>query len=181
MFRIPLGRTSRYCDGVARRSFLQLGLAGMGSWGMGDLLRARSASAANTGGKSTSVILIWLDGGPAHMDTYDPKPNAPEIYRGFWNPIATNVQLKNLLVVIARAASPSLLPQGRRSGCFFISARRLRRKGLSVFRSGIFESTKMLRGAYALKLLEDHKARRRNNARKIWTLFILALWLEKYR
>ena len=49
-----------------------------------------------------------------------------------------------------------------------------------VFGSGIFDSTKMLQGSFALKLLDEHKARRRNNARKIWTLFMLALWLEKY-
>jgi asparagine synthase (glutamine-hydrolysing) len=50
-----------------------------------------------------------------------------------------------------------------------------------VFKSGVFDSTRMLKGSYALKLLDDHEARRANNARKIWTLFILALWLEKYR
>jgi len=50
-----------------------------------------------------------------------------------------------------------------------------------VFASGVFESTGMLRGSYALKLLEDHQARRRNNARKIWTLLMLALWLERFQ
>ncbi len=90
MFRIPLGSTSRYCDGRSRRSFLQLGLAGMGSLGVSDLLRARAAAAPENV-KQTSLILIWLDGGPSHMDTYDPKPNAPSEYRGIWSPIPTNV------------------------------------------------------------------------------------------
>ena len=37
------------------------------------------------------MILIWLDGGPGHMDLYDLKPDAPAQYRGIWNPIPTNV------------------------------------------------------------------------------------------
>ena len=91
MFRIPLGRTQRYCDGLSRRNFLQIGVAGMGAAGLGDLLRARQASAATTSAKDTSVILLWLDGGPGHMDTYDMKPEAPPEYRGIWRPIHTNV------------------------------------------------------------------------------------------
>ncbi len=90
MFRIPLGSTGRYCDGRSRRSFLQFGLAGMGSLGVSDLLRAKAAAAPGNA-KQTSLILIWLDGGPSHMDTYDPKPNAPAEYRGIWSPIPTNV------------------------------------------------------------------------------------------
>ena len=89
MLRIPLGKTPRYCDGLSRRSFVQVGLAGMGALGLGDVLRGRAA--AETSGKQTSMILIWLDGGPSHHDTYDPKPNAPAEYRGIWSPISTNV------------------------------------------------------------------------------------------
>ncbi len=92
MFRIEAGKTNRYCDGMNRRSFVQLGVAGMASLGLGDVWRARAASAAGEGGKKdTSVILIWLDGGPGHMDLYDMKPEAPSEYRGLWRPIPTNV------------------------------------------------------------------------------------------
>jgi len=78
MFQLDLGSTRRYCDGLNRRSFLQLGVAGLASVGLPQLLRAREASAARTGTtKNTSVILIWLDGGPSHMDLYDMKPDAP--------------------------------------------------------------------------------------------------------
>lgn len=92
MFRIEAGRTGRYCDGLHRRSFLQLGVAGMASLGLGDVLRARSASAAVVGDKrKTSAIMLWLDGGPGHMDMYDMKPEAPSEYRGLWRPIPTNV------------------------------------------------------------------------------------------
>lgn len=92
MLRIQAGRTGRYCDGLSRRSFLQVGMAGMGSLGLGDLLRARS-QAAESGGtsKDTAVILLWLDGGPSHMDLYDLKPLAPAEYRGIWSPIRTNI------------------------------------------------------------------------------------------
>ncbi len=92
MLRIDLGSTARYCDGMNRRSFVQMGLAGMGSLGLSQLWRAQQASAApSEAGKKTSVILIWLDGGPGHMDMYDMKPEAPAEYRGLWNPIRTNV------------------------------------------------------------------------------------------
>jgi hypothetical protein len=91
MFRIEAGKTGRYCDGVHRRSFLQLGVAGMASLGLGDILRARDASAAVTERKKTSAIMLWLDGGPGHMDMYDMKPDAPSEYRGIWRPIPTNV------------------------------------------------------------------------------------------
>ncbi len=93
MLRVDLSSSSgQYCDGVSRRSFLQLGMAGIGSASLSTLLQARSASAApGTSGKNTSVILVWLDGGPGHMDMYDMKPEAPAEYRGLWNPIPTNV------------------------------------------------------------------------------------------
>ena len=90
MFRLNLGSTARYCDGLNRRSFLKVGVAGMASVGLPRLLQAKDQSAAN-GRKDTSVILIWLDGGPSHMDLYDLKPNAPEEYRGIWKPIRTKV------------------------------------------------------------------------------------------
>ena len=93
MLRVPLESTGRYCDGVRRRSFLQVGLTGIGSLGAGELLRARALAASDVERppKETSLILIWLDGGPSHLDTYDLKPEAPAEYRGIWSPIPTNV------------------------------------------------------------------------------------------
>ncbi|HYE98000.1 MAG TPA: DUF1501 domain-containing protein [Planctomycetota bacterium] len=88
MLRVDSGGPCTYCDGVSRRSFLQLGVAGMASLGLPALLRAQQAS---TAAKGTRVILFWLDGGPSHLDMYDMKPNAPAEYRGFWQPIGTNV------------------------------------------------------------------------------------------
>lgn len=92
MFRIDAGSAGKYCDGLSRRNFVQLGMAGMGSIGLGGLMQAKANSAqAGRVKKNTSVILIWLDGGPSHMDLYDLKPDAPAEYRGIWSPIKTNV------------------------------------------------------------------------------------------
>ncbi|WLD12706.1 DUF1501 domain-containing protein [Planctellipticum variicoloris] len=108
MFRIEAGTSGRYCDGLNRRSFVQLGMAGMGALGLPQLLQAKEES-ANQGlsRKDTSVILIWLDGGPGHMDLYDLKPEAPAEYRGIWNPIRTNVEgmeISELFPLQARCA-----------------------------------------------------------------------------
>lgn len=92
MFRIEMGSTQRYCDGVSRRNFVQLGLAGMASIGLPQIIQAKEQSQSlGTSAKDTSIIMIWLDGGPGHMDMYDMKPQAPAEYRGLWNPIRTNV------------------------------------------------------------------------------------------
>jgi hypothetical protein len=88
MFRLDLGSAGRYCDGMDRRSFLKLGVSGMASLALPQILRAREQSGAT---RNTSVILLWLDGGPSHMDLYDMKPDAPEEYRGIWRPIRTRV------------------------------------------------------------------------------------------
>ncbi|QDU03946.1 DUF1501 domain-containing protein [Gimesia chilikensis] len=92
MFRVEFGKSGKYCDGLSRRHFLQVGMAGMGSASLSQILHAK-ANAAQNGipKKDTSVILLWLDGGPSHLDTYDMKPEAPSEYRGIWNPIHTNV------------------------------------------------------------------------------------------
>jgi hypothetical protein len=90
MFRLDFGSTNRYCDGMSRRSFLQLGVAGMASVSLPQLLRAREQTPVREQ-KNTAVILIWLDGGPGHMDMYDMKPDAPAEYRGLWKPIHTAV------------------------------------------------------------------------------------------
>ncbi len=93
MLNIDLGSAGSYCDRTNRRSFLRLGVAGLASVGLPQLLAARDLSVVKTGTKrkETSVILLWLDGGPSHMDLYDLKPDAPEEYRGIWKPIPTKV------------------------------------------------------------------------------------------
>lgn len=100
---------TRRCPGpLRRRSFLQAGALGLTGLGMADLLRLR-AEAGQTGGSTpdTSVIFIWLPGGPPHTETYDMKPNAPADYRGEFNPISTAVpelQVCELLPLHAKMA-----------------------------------------------------------------------------
>jgi len=87
-----LGARQRFCDGLNRRSFLKIGAFGAGLT-LAEMLRAK-ALAAKSGGKSASnkaAIMIYLPGGPSHMDMYDLKPDAPKEFRGEFNPIDTNV------------------------------------------------------------------------------------------
>lgn len=87
------GKKQKFCDGISRRNFLKIGAFGAGLT-LADILRLR-AQAAQTGAASPSsdkaAIMIYLPGGPSHMDMYDPKPNAPVEYRGEFRAIQTNV------------------------------------------------------------------------------------------
>src|SRR5688500_3021351 len=78
---------SRDCDGVSRRSFLQVGaLAGLGmSLPMFLAAKARGAGAD----KGANCILIWTRGGTSHHDTFDPKPEAPASVKGEFGVIDT--------------------------------------------------------------------------------------------
>jgi hypothetical protein len=92
----------RRCDGVNRRDFLKIGTLGWGGLTLADALRARAAAAGDRTGTASerSVIMIWLDGGPPQHETYDPKPDAPEEFRGPLKPISTvlpGVQVSELL------------------------------------------------------------------------------------
>lgn len=76
------------CEGVKRRDCLKLGLGALLGGGFVDALRIR-AEASPSPKRSTSCILFWLDGGPSHFETFDPKPTAPVEIRGEFQPIKT--------------------------------------------------------------------------------------------
>jgi hypothetical protein len=79
----------RKCRGeVSRRDVLRVGGLAFAGLTLADVLRLRAASGA---GRGKSVIMIWLRGGPSHIDSYDMKPDAPEEIRGEFRPIPTNV------------------------------------------------------------------------------------------
>ena len=80
----------RTCDGVVRRDFLKLGALGAGGLSLSNYLRWTHAAAARPKG-AKAAIFINLPGGPSHMDTFDPKPDAPSEYRGEFNAIKTSV------------------------------------------------------------------------------------------
>ena len=81
----------RTCQTWDRRAFLQAGFSSVLGLSWADWLRARALAPDAVAGPAKSVVLIWLWGGPAHLDTWDPKPNAPLEYRGPFQPIATRV------------------------------------------------------------------------------------------
>jgi hypothetical protein len=71
-----------------RRDFLQLGLGTLLGGGLVSALRARDPARAEAA-PAKACILIWMDGGPTHFETFDPKPDAPEEYRGEFKPTPT--------------------------------------------------------------------------------------------
>ena len=82
----------KMCSGpTSRRSFLKMGVLGLSGFSLADVMRLRAAAGQATAAPDTSVIFVWLAGGPPHMETYDMKPDAPEDYRGQFSPISTNV------------------------------------------------------------------------------------------
>jgi hypothetical protein len=85
-------RKRENCEGTSRRDFLKVGTLGMGALTLSDMLRHR-AEAGSTGGrtKDTSVIWLWLGGGPTHVETFDPKMTAPAEYRSVTGEVKTNL------------------------------------------------------------------------------------------
>ncbi len=81
----------RTCSGLTRRAFLQIGGSSVLGLSLADLLRLRSQSGPAAHGSARAVILLWLWGGPAQLDTWDPKPAAPLEYRGPFAAIPTRV------------------------------------------------------------------------------------------
>ena len=83
----------RNCEGITRRNCLQLGLGGLVGAGLAPLLRGRAL--ADVGierqQQADACILVWLDGGPTHYETFDPKPEAPVEIRGEFGTTPTAV------------------------------------------------------------------------------------------
>ncbi len=86
-----LGRSHTYCDGISRRDFIRAGTLGLGGLTLADLLRLKAQGAVDPKSAHKAVIMIFLSGGPSHIDTYDMKPDAPVDIRGEFKPIKTNV------------------------------------------------------------------------------------------
>jgi uncharacterized protein (DUF1501 family) len=74
---------------MRRREFLRLGLAGLGSMTLSQLYRLRAAAPSGRGNERPALIVVWLQGGASHLETYDPKPLAPSEIRGPYTAIAT--------------------------------------------------------------------------------------------
>lgn len=110
MFSV-LGPRGRLCDSMSRRELITVGGLSLFGLGLPQVLR-RQAVAAETSpmagfGKADSVILVYLQGAPSHIDLWDPKPNAPAEIRGEFSPIATaapGIFLGEVLPQLARQA-----------------------------------------------------------------------------
>src|SRR5947209_2593659 len=97
MISIP-GKPGSTCDGFSRREFLRVGGAGMLGISLADILRLQANAETTPEGKkkngwgaAKSVIFVFLQGGPSHIDIWDPKPDAPSNVRGEFKLIKSNV------------------------------------------------------------------------------------------
>src|SRR5947209_18709738 len=110
MLSIP-GKSGSTCDGFSRREFLRVGGAGILGLSLRDVLRLQAGGIAPEGnsksgwGNAKSVIMLFLQGGPSHIDIWDSKPDAPSNIRGEFKPIKTNVtgiSLSETMPLLAR-------------------------------------------------------------------------------
>jgi hypothetical protein len=97
-----LGGRFAACDGIGRRNFLRIGALGLGSLTLADLLRARARGEGT--GRCRAVIQVVLGGGPSHLETYDPKPDAPREVRGELAAIPTALPGVHLSELMPRQA-----------------------------------------------------------------------------
>jgi hypothetical protein len=97
------GNPIRLCDGVSRRSFLQIGGLAMGGLALPQILNAQQQAGGSSQHKA--VIMIFLAGGPPHQDMLDLKPDAPSEIRGEFDPIDTNVPGIQISELMPRVAS----------------------------------------------------------------------------
>ena len=96
------GEPVHLCDGLSRRSFMQIGGLAMGGLALPEILQAQQQNGESSQHKA--VIMVFLAGGPPHQDMFDLKPEAPAEVRGEFDPIATNVpgiQISELMPRVA--------------------------------------------------------------------------------
>src|SRR5215212_788712 len=112
MLSIP-GISGSTCDGFSRRELIRVGGVGLFGLSLGQVLKleaaAKAADAPKTKaksgwGKAKSVILIFLQGGPSHLDIWDPKPDAPKEIRGDFKHIESSVKGIYLTEVMPKLA-----------------------------------------------------------------------------
>jgi uncharacterized protein (DUF1501 family) len=97
------GGSNSYCDGVSRRSFLQVGALGVGGLTLADLFRAEARAGNKATGKA--IINVFLGGGPPHLDMFDPKPDAPVEFRGEFGSIESKLAGVRVCELMPRSAA----------------------------------------------------------------------------
>src|SRR3954470_19838726 len=123
MLSIP-GRPGSTCDGFSRRELIRVGGAGLFGLTLAEVLQLQAATKAMADekpskekpksgfGRAKNVILIFLQGGPSHLDIWDNKPDAPSDIRGEFKPIKTNVEgimLSEVMPKLARQMDKATL------------------------------------------------------------------------
>jgi len=109
--KMPSHRT---CDGNSRRDFLRVGSLSAAGFTLANYLRLADAGEV-AAAKGKAAIFIDLNGGPSHLDSFDPKPNAPDDIRGKFKTISTNVtgiQLSEHLPKLAQCADKFTILRG---------------------------------------------------------------------
>src|SRR5579862_3760311 len=91
MYEIQLG-TTRNCAGMTRRDLIRVGTLGLFGLALPEVLAQQARADAPSTAHDVNVITLWLDGGPSHLDTFDPKPDAPKEVRGEFGVVETNVK-----------------------------------------------------------------------------------------
>ena len=98
MLVIPGGYSKDTCDGITRRDVLRVGSSAMLGLSLPQMLRGNKARADETKysggpgfGKAKSVILCYLQGGPSHLDLWDPKENVPDNVKSIFKNINTKL------------------------------------------------------------------------------------------
>jgi len=99
-----MNRPYRRCKSLTRRDMLRVGSLAPLGLGLTDLFRLQAASPNSFRAKAKSCILLWLDGGPSHLETFDLKPDAPEEVRGPFKAVSTNVGGIQLCELLANTA-----------------------------------------------------------------------------
>jgi hypothetical protein len=102
MLRLDAERAASVCGGVSRRDFLHAGALPLVGLTLPGLFARRAG--AEEKDDDVNCIMLFLVGAPSHIDTFDPKPDAPEEVRGPFKPIATNVPGIRLSEIFPRTA-----------------------------------------------------------------------------
>jgi hypothetical protein len=95
---------TRDCQGMSRRTFVRAAFAAPFTLGVSQVLGNRASAEAP---RARSVLLVWLGGGPSHLDLFDPKPRAPMDYRGPFQTIATRTPGVRFTELLPRLAARS--------------------------------------------------------------------------
>lgn len=93
------------CDGISRRDFVHLGMLSAFGLSLSDAIRLQAQSHSGRTAKAKACILIWLDGGPSHLDTFDPKPEAPSEIRSQFQSIPTRIPGVHICEHLPRTAA----------------------------------------------------------------------------